>query len=391
MGKELFLRIKDFMFLTALMKVLLFVYPQREYTKQTLAIVKLDGIGDYILFRNLLTDIKQSDQYRDYNLILIGSPAWKDLAEHFDHDTIKQFVWVDRPKFQSHLLYAIKVAVKILRLRPEITLHASYTRDTVSAVVSKLTRSEVLIGNAGGTPNMRPYQRSITDKYYTKLINTGETTQFEFNRNKIFLYCALGITSASLKPFFDKKLIPNNFQFNQRFAVLFPGAGHKNRRWQIEKFAEIADYIFKTYRLEIFVSGSKDDNKYYIEIARQTKQATVRDMTGHSLPAFIEILSKSTILVTNDTSAAHMGAATECRIISLLNGRHFGRFSPYPKEWNLSFIAVYPPKIMGRVKTDYDVLCEVYKNKTNLNIGDIPTDEVKKRIDYLLNESNVTS
>ena len=74
----------------------------RVYTK-TLLLVRIDSIGDYVLFRNFIGIIKKSEKYKDYKITLCGNIAWKELAETFDREFISDFVWIDSKKLSRNI------------------------------------------------------------------------------------------------------------------------------------------------------------------------------------------------------------------------------------------------------------------------------------------------
>ncbi|HOV12846.1 MAG TPA: hypothetical protein PK771_01060, partial [Spirochaetota bacterium] len=70
-------------------------------SKKELLIVKLDAIGDYIIFRNFIEEIKKSEKFCDYDITILGNILWKDLSEKQDSDFIKNFVWITKKSLIS--------------------------------------------------------------------------------------------------------------------------------------------------------------------------------------------------------------------------------------------------------------------------------------------------
>ena len=50
----------------------LFITGNVKRKDKTLLIVKTDGIGDYVLFRNFLGIIRSSDKFKDFKITLLG-------------------------------------------------------------------------------------------------------------------------------------------------------------------------------------------------------------------------------------------------------------------------------------------------------------------------------
>ena len=77
-----------------------FIYKNKNVfvNKNTLLLLRLDSIGDYILFRNFIRALKESKKYKDYKITLCGNSRWKDLALHLDKQYITEYIWVDYHK-----------------------------------------------------------------------------------------------------------------------------------------------------------------------------------------------------------------------------------------------------------------------------------------------------
>ena len=76
---------------------------------KTLLIIRVDGIGDYILFRNFLEALKNSPGFKDYKYTLCGNQAYKELALAYDSKIVSEFIWININKMKSHAFYRWKV------------------------------------------------------------------------------------------------------------------------------------------------------------------------------------------------------------------------------------------------------------------------------------------
>ena len=47
--------------------------------KNTLLLVRVDEIGDYVLWRNVLSCIRNAERFKNYHITLCGNQAWKDM------------------------------------------------------------------------------------------------------------------------------------------------------------------------------------------------------------------------------------------------------------------------------------------------------------------------
>jgi ADP-heptose:LPS heptosyltransferase len=97
----------------------------------------------------------------------------------------------------------------------------------------------------------------------------------------------------------------------------------------------------------------------------------------------IALIQGSLLVVSNDTSIAHIGAAADIPVVVISNGNHFGRFTEYPKELHPAVFYAYPPEIAGS-RFSFEELVEKFKDGSSLNIQTIAVDTVKNLVDKAL-------
>ncbi|MCS7232152.1 MAG: hypothetical protein RMJ67_08460, partial [Elusimicrobiota bacterium] len=153
----------------------------------TLLLVRLDEIGDYVLFRNFIEMLKRSEKYKNYSVTLVGNMAWKDLSEKLDGKFIDKFIWIDKKKFAKNLLYRYKKLKEIRSNGYEVVIAPVYSRDFFyNDSIVRIVNAKEKIGNSGNLANMKKWQKILGDKYYTKLIPSRDEVMFEFYRNREF-------------------------------------------------------------------------------------------------------------------------------------------------------------------------------------------------------------
>jgi len=95
--------------------------------KKSLLIIRLDAIGDYVLFRNYIEVLKNSEKYKDYKITLVGNIAWKSIAEELDSKYIDNFIWTDREKFEKNFIYRYKKLKKISSKGYDVVINPTYS------------------------------------------------------------------------------------------------------------------------------------------------------------------------------------------------------------------------------------------------------------------------
>lgn len=374
----------------------LFISPYRNIQEKTLLLIRLDAIGDYILFRNYLKILKKSEKYKNYKITLVGNSVWRNLAEKLDIKYIDKFIWIDRKKFNRNLLYRYKKLKEITLKGYEVVLSPVYSREFFyTDNIIKLVNAKQKIGSIGDLSNIKKWQKKISDRYYTKLIATENKIKFEFYRNKEFFENLLGEKIDIKRPSIDYKQLvetDSDFQLPERFVVLFIGASSKNRKWPIENFAELGKYLKKKHGFEIVLCGAAEDLEGIKRFKKICDEKFINLIGKTSLIDMINIIRKASFLISNETFAPHMSVALDIPVLVIYNGNHFGRFVPYPKEIADNYYVVYHPEIDENLE-DYKKLSNTYGYGSNLDIREISLDKVIEKLDRIFaeNESELHS
>ena len=294
----------------------------------TLAILKLDQIGDYVIFRNFIKEIKNSQQYKDYRIVLIGNIIYKKFAKTLDGEYIESFIGVNKRSYRKYPLYRMFIKNEINAQRIDVLISPTYSRDAqwVENIV-KATEAPIKIGSLGDGTNITLGQKREADRHYTQLIEQDEKPMFEYDRYKEFFEKLLKKKFSSTVPKIEVEDVEK-----ARLVGFFPGAGSKYRRWSPLNFAKVADFIKENYGYKICILGGKQDKKFAKEIMKNSS-ADFINMTGkvplEKLPKYCKKLQ---FVVTNDTAGLHISAAVGTKTICISNGTNYPRFVKYPSD-----------------------------------------------------------
>jgi len=351
----------------------------------TLLLIRLDAIGDYVLFRNFLKILSESEQYKNYYVTLCGNIAWKELAEALDKNTVYEFIWIDRNLFLNNLSYKYRILKQIYSQGFEKVVDTIHSREILFGdAIVKSSNAIEKIGSEGSIEQYAKWKRKIfSDRIHTKYIPASEENLFEFFRNKEFferlLESSLNINRTSIdisKIVFDKYL-------PEKYVVLFPGAGEIKRRWDIKNFIRVAEFLVSEYSMKLVVALSTKEKPLAQEI-KSTLKENIIDYTGvTSLSQLAKLLSGAELLISNDTSAVHFAAAVGTPFICISSGKHFGRFHPYPKALFDKGHYIYPPEIMDQID-NVDFLEQRYRFNSGLDINSVDPEKVNELITRIL-------
>jgi ADP-heptose:LPS heptosyltransferase len=366
------------------------IHRKIEISSNSILLIRLDAIGDYVLFRNFIEIISKSNKYKDYKITLLGNIEWRSLSEELDSKYVNRFIWLDRKKFINSLIYRHKKLKQLTSQGYELLISPCHSREfNFGDNIAKLVSAREKIGSIGDLSSIRAWQKRISDRYYTKLIPAKDDIVFEYWRNKEFFEGLLEIKIDLKQPIIKLRPRQLKFELPVKYGILFIGASCQRRKWSIKKFARVAEHIQQKYNLSIVLCGGPAD----VEDAKQFAQDFQNDfidLVGRtSLPDLLQIIYYGKLMIANETSAPHFAIALEmANVFVISNGNHFGRFTPYPKEISDAYHAVYHPEI-EKYSHDFKQLSNCYGNGSALNIKEISVESVTGKIDEVLNERNL--
>jgi ADP-heptose:LPS heptosyltransferase len=349
----------------------------------SLLIIRLDAIGDYILFRNYLERLRTSAQFRAFKITLCGNSNWKDLAEYFDAPFVNDFIWIDRKQFISNFRYTVDQLRRVRSRRFDIALQPTYSRDLADLILlaSDAPRK---IAFDGDKLNVNGISRWISNLFLSDVIRSEDKVRFELARNAEFFQDALGLPINLARPYFDDTKV-NSIELDlpgNAYAVMSPGAGRKGRQWPTSYYATVAKYIREEYGLAVVIAGAVNDRCLALEI--QESYLDVIDRTGAlTLAEMTKLIKNAKVLVSNETMAVHMAVALGTGFVCISNGHTFGRFLPYPDSMISGSSYVLPDLMLAR-SDEYKGLVDNYSKWSDLDISAIAPSRVCEAVDRVL-------
>ena len=115
---------------------------------------------------------------------------------------------------------------------------------------------------------------------------------------------------------------------DKKIISIAPGATFFTKRWPVENFLKLIDFINEKFKFHICILGGPKDREISNVLI---KKNNVIDYAGKlSLPETGIILAKSTALISNDTGLMHMATAVNTPVLAIFGSsvKELG-FSPY--------------------------------------------------------------
>jgi ADP-heptose:LPS heptosyltransferase len=315
-------------FLWVLDSIYLSIHNSSINKKPSVLVVRLDNIGDFILW--LPSVVKIRKRYKDQNLILVANKNFAELAK--DTKYFDKIIAINVRKLSLNPFYRWKVFLKITKLNVKTAIQPNYSRSFLTSdSVIRASNAVDKIGSVGDLSNIMKWQKTLSDGWYTQLIFASSGPLMELERDVEFL-SALGINTEEVctpqLPHLTK--LAGELDIDSNYFIIFPGASWAGRKWSKESFSKVGSYVYKHYGYKMVLCGIQADFQDAEFIINQASDVDAVNLTGvTTLSQFCELVRGAKLLIGNETSAVHIAAATNTPSVCLLGGGHFGRFMPY--------------------------------------------------------------
>jgi ADP-heptose:LPS heptosyltransferase len=313
--------------------------PQTPGQKKRIAFVKMDGIGDYVIWSAVFRDLDRIYPSETFERILIGNDRFQELAE--GETTFDERLFVNLDRFAISPLYRFRTMKQIRSLGADIIVNARSARDLLwSDSMVRCSAAFEKIGSEGAGNLMGPIQARLTRRWYTNLRPAPVVGEHELQSNLNFL----GLKGNTLS-FPDRTESRTGvLAAGPPYAVYFLGSQINEKRWPVRNFALAADIISKRHGLETVICGGPED-KPLADAFSKASSLDVIDLTGNSLVELSALLEYATLVVSNDTGAAHIAALKLTPTVVIAAGNQVGRYFPYPNSIGVHVRAIQYPEV----------------------------------------------
>lgn len=298
---------------------------------QRVLILRLDGIGDFVLFTGVLPHIRKV--FPDAHITLALNSEVAPLAEHCPH--VDRILPIDPGRFRTDLGYAEEITGSV-RNKFDIAINPVYTRRRVTDNIIARTRAERRIGFECHDNDGRLERRRKDQVLYTELLKTSQEWMFELDRYALLLN-HFRVAPVDLKPqlWFQPReksrvleLLRGKSLREREFAIFCPGAGFSTKLWSAQAFAQTADEISRRFHLMPVLIGSKADHEIVESIVVRMNERSVTWIGDLNLREFAAVTEMAGLYVGLDTAGFHLAWTAGIPTVGIFGGGHFGRFNP---------------------------------------------------------------
>jgi ADP-heptose:LPS heptosyltransferase len=292
-----------------------------------LLLVRVDAIGDFVLWQDSLRAFRQ--KYAGCRVVLICSHAVYDLAAMDDFFTE---IWaMDRKKFAYSVKYRLKFVKKLKQYSFSEVISPVFSRDYHADRLVKLAHAPTKIGYDGCLSfTMTWWQRKWRNRWFTKIVKCDDahTSELLINANFVRQVC-----DKNFMPQLPTLRVKNDYKIEGEYVVMSLSASVERKAWSVDNFCKLAEYIPQKYRIVLLGNGINDEIKGRYFSHKLTNIHEVLNLIGKTtLPQTAQIIAGAKLLIGNDSAAVHIAAAVRTRSISIACGANYERFVKYPAQ-----------------------------------------------------------
>jgi len=348
----------------------------------SLLLIRLDDIGDYLLFRNQLPAYKASTRWGSHSITLLGNASWKELFIAFDRATVDDTIWVNKAEYLQSAPYRVQIWAQV-RARGFATVIApSRTRPLLLDDLCRLAAAPTLSIAAVNT-YVHSSWNDVSDGLYGELFSAADPRLHEFHFNGQFARGVCGMEFAGGRPAIDA-LITGTGAAGERSVdiVCFIGANTRSRRWPAERWIEFIRLYRRRHGGDVILAGSGSaEQELASRILAQTGAQSIVGKT--SLLQLAQRMMTARAVVSNDTMAVHLAVSCSRPTVIIANGVNYERFTDYDRA-GIGGVATIYPEVFTRRRERYPLLVYRYTDALTADIASIRAEDVMAGLDDVL-------
>lgn len=310
----------------------------KNSSPKELLITPCVGIGDYILWRNFITEIKNTPKYRDYRIVMICDERSRKFSEWLDQGVVDQFIpcgeavdtkpnLVQLERVRNHLFkngmkryYDTIVLVSFM-------FNAKDQRKITNHLISGVTSRE-RIGFCQSREKADSAEFMHLTQVYVARYNCSRV--FIFNVFKSFFEWMLEREISLPHPVIDTTVIKNIQTAYDQYMVVSPcaSAEFKTKRWHKNNWVELLSRLWKQYELPIIIICASNEQEMAIDIQAELRSEGISvDMcSGLSVEDLMAVLKDARLYIGLDSGIFHIATAMGLKTCCISSGRTYSRW-----------------------------------------------------------------
>jgi ADP-heptose:LPS heptosyltransferase len=291
-------------------------------------------LGDFFLWAPYLANLRKRFANEQWHIAVIGAKQWACIAsKYLDIDEIVEF---EKRRFTSDLGYRWRLLFSYSSKTVDILFYPQVSREFLSGdALGRAICAKHKISTTGNFSHLTQALDAISSRWWKEKIRV-EVGNHEIENNRL-IWGGVGVefTDSPARRCLDKSAL----RPNKNYMAVNLGASDTKRIWMTEHFAKVATGISRRLGLRIVTMGTSSELELQDRFCRTIRDEVIQLAGRTTTSDFIDIISQAKFILSNETSATHIGAVYGIPSLSIAGGGHFKRFLPYPDAYRETHVA----------------------------------------------------
>ncbi len=377
--------------------------PVEKYVKlkhsepKELLITPVTGLGDYLVTRNLIAEIKKTEKYRNYRITMICDKCYQ-FARYLDAGVVDKFLPM-RISLQADVQENWRIAEKVRRGLIQDGMKPYY--DTILFIGHVVNGQKILkmaqhlVYHVVSRERIEfEYERKKNEILFFHPITRVVMAYYNLHSKSVFriwkeyFETFLGRKIDIEYPVIETEHIPSRKVREGRYMVVNPCCSKSNpwNMWHRNNWVDVLEWAGKSEKLEIVIAVARGEASYAKRLQAELRLEGVKVdvVTGLPLPDLLALLNGAELFAGLDSGIFHLAAAMGKKAICVSSGCCYDRWLRdydgrrgqlrvvLPPQWKKRFMEELTPEDRG------NYTAKAYP------INAVIVDDVKKAIFELL-------
>lgn len=318
------MRVLFYFFDSIILKFIKKPRPRKE--KKQVIVIFSQALGDIVMFLGVTNYLRDVYPEEEYELTITCSETFRPLVTR----KFNYIIPMDYHRVTLDVKYRIHFFKTLKQNHYDILIDPIGTEECGPNVfASNAICAEKKIGVLSGKRKKYPCPQWIRKKIYSDII---EIEDENLHRINYFTKIISEVANSEYQPMIaDLCAEIAEHQIQIPYAVIFPSASTGFKRWPVERYVEIAKRLYRVTQYPIVCCGTENDREVTEKLIDSIKEEVdVVNFIGKTdLLGMIDIISKSKLVITNDTSVYHIAIASGRRTCVISGGYSYSKFVNY--------------------------------------------------------------
>lgn len=277
-------------------------------------------IGDIVLSTAFIKKLKE--KYKKSEISYLTTPAGGAVLKN--NPFLKEIIIYDKKGKDKGLKGAFKVAKNLKEYKFDMAIIPHrYLKSSMIAYLAGI-KERIGYANSEGRVLLTKQVEYQKDQHEVKrLLSLIDVKIKDINEAKLEMY-----PSKKEKENIDRIWIEKNLK-KFKIVVLAPGSKWFTKMWPTEYFNELIKLLEKQEDIKVILIGGNDEKTLDLYQGKNT----INLIAKTSLLDLAELLKRSDVLVTNDSSPIHIGVCFDIKVLAIFGAtvKELG-FYPWSKN-----------------------------------------------------------